>query len=164
MITHNKVKTITLIIASLLLTGFAARKPVVKEPPAPSFYPCEEEVFWWAVMMAESGGNPKTRYVESTGEVSGGLYQLSVGDAGRYGCNFRSEPDLYDAVKNTDCKDKIAAKLRAKYPTEKWSKSLARYWGTMRSKEEWPEYFLKYPTHNGYKNIQKYAKQKGCVF
>jgi len=164
MIISNRIKVIHLTIVSIFLHGCVATIPVVKEPPVPSFYPCEEEVFWWAVMMAESGGNPKTRYVESTGEVSGGLYQLSVGDAGRYGCTFGSEADLYDAKKNTDCKDKIAAKLRAKYPTEKWSKSLGRYWGTMRSKEEWPEYFVKYPNHNGYKNIQKYAAQKGCIF
>ena len=156
-------KKIHFTVISLLLSGFAARKPPVNDPPVPSFYPCEESVFWWAVMMAESSGNPKTRYVESTGEVSGGLYQLSVGDAGRYGCAFKSEADLYDAAKNTDCKDKIAAKLRSKYPTEKWSKSLGRYWGTMRSKAEWPDYHKKYPTHKGYLNIQKYAARKGCV-
>jgi hypothetical protein len=128
-----------------------------------SFYPCEPNVFFYALMMAESSGNPKTRFVESNGEVSGGLYQVSVGDAGRYGCNFKTEADLYDPVRNTDCRDKIIKKLRERYPTEAWDESLARYWGTLRSKAKWPDYHKRYPNHRGYINFQYYAKQKGCV-
>lgn len=151
----------------ILLLSLIGCKKVVKDltpVEAASFYPCQtEEIFWYAVMMSESGGNPKTRYVERGGEVSGGLYQLSVGDAGRYGCDFKSETDLYDPKKNTDCKNRIASKLRAMYPSLGWELVLGKYWGTMRSKAKWPEYHKSYPNHKGYVNLQKYAKERGCI-
>lgn len=112
-------------------------------------------------MLAESGGNPKTRYVERNGEVSGGLYQLSVGDSVRYGCNFKVEADLYDPKKNSECKDLIVAKLRNTYKGT-YGQVLGRYWGTLRSREEWPEYHKSYPNHKGFENVKKYALAKGC--
>ncbi len=114
-------------------------------------------------MQAESGGNTNTRYVERGGEISGGLYQLSVGDAARYGCKFKTEKDLYNPELNTDCKDKIITKLRAKYPTESWDMVCGKYWSVCRSKAKWPEYHKSYPNHKGYENLQKFAATKGCI-
>lgn len=151
-----------IILSSVMLLGFAARKPAVKEPP---FYPCSEIVFWEAVKMAESGGKPNTCYEESDGSLSCGLYQLSLSDANIYGCNFKTKSDLFDPVKNADCKDKIKAKLRRIFPTEPWDNALARYWGTLRSKKNpmWKKWHERNPNHKGYVNFQRFAKERGCL-
>lgn len=101
--------------------------------------------------------------------VSAGLYQISIGAAAQYGCDFKEFKDILDPKKNEDCKDRIAAKLRVLYPNEKWDESLARYWGVMRSRSnpKWTEYHAKYKTvtgktHNGYVNLQYWGKQFGC--
>lgn len=115
--------------------------------------------------MAESGGNPNAKFIESDGTLSGGLYQLSITDAELYGCPFKKGSDLFNPDLNTLCKDLIEASLKKQHPTEPWDIALARYWGTMRSHNNpyWKEYFIKYPKHNGYVNLQKYAKELGCV-
>jgi hypothetical protein len=118
--------------------------------------------------MAESGCNPNKVYRERNGTLSIGLYQLSIGAANQYGCDFQTNEDIKNPKKNEDCKNRIAAKLKAKYPNSPWDEALGAYWGTMRSKEKWPEYHRKFKEatgreHTGYKNLQYYAKQKGCV-
>jgi hypothetical protein len=147
----------------LLFCLGACKNETVNIPPP--FYPCEEKTFWEAVKMAESGGKPNTCYKESDGTLSCGWFQLSLTDAKIYGCRFEITQDMFDPGKNTDCKNKIAAKLRSKYPTEPWDIALARYWGTMRSRNNsyWSEYFKKYPNHNGYANLQREAKKLNCI-
>lgn len=131
------------------------KNPDLPLPPA-SFFPCEESVFWRAVMMAESSGNPKAVYMESWGEESLGLFQLSVSDSTRYQDCPKTREELFDPVKNTRCKDSIASTLRSKYPTESWSKVLGRYWSVVRRAEYWGK------DSPGYKNFVSYAKSYGC--
>lgn len=114
--------------------------------------------------MAESGGIPDGKcYEERGGELSCGLYQLSFKDAKQYGCKFKTQQDLFDPKLNTDCKDRIAAKLKSDGGT--WDNSLARYWGTMRSKNNptWKEWHKRNPGHTGYENLVRFAKSRGCV-
>lgn len=123
-----------------------------------SFYPCDEDVFWWAVMQAESGGNPLHIFNEPPplNQESIGLFQLSTTDSS-YGCSSKRE-DYFDPVKNTDCKNKIAAKLRSKYPHENWSQSLGRYWSTLRTPKDWPN-----ARTTPFKSFKYYAGKKGCI-
>jgi len=150
----------TLILSTIMFCGLSARKPVVKEP---AFYPCSEEVFWYAVMMAESGGKPDTCYREKGGTLSCGLYQISLPSSKAYGCLFKEHKDLLNPQLNTDCKNRIAAKLRLDGKT--WDNSLARYWGVMRSKNNptWKEWHKQNPNHRGYENLQRFAEKKGCI-
>lgn len=111
----------------------------------------------WAVAEAESNHNPKARYVESNGEISGGLYQMSVGDSHRYGCDFKTESDLYYPQKNTDCAVKAMAKLRTLYPDLSYQLALGKYWAVLRG-PEWHDDMR--PTAWG--NFVKYAKARGC--
>lgn len=126
---------------------------------ADGYLPCGDSVFWWSVMMAESGGNPRSVYHEPPplNEDSIGLYQLSVSDSKRYpGCPT-TKNELYDPVLNTKCKDLIAAKLRKLYPHDNWSASLGKYWSTLRRKPEWPK------DYSGYLSFKKFAATKNCV-
>jgi hypothetical protein len=122
-----------------------------------SFYPCDESVFWWAVMQAESGGNPLHIYNEPPplNQESIGLFQLSTTDSS-YGCS-KVRADYFDPKKNTACKDLIVKGLRAKYPSENWSQALGRYWSTLRSPKEWPN-----ARTEPFKNFKYYAEKKGC--
>jgi hypothetical protein len=150
------------ILMIVALMGLSARKPSDGNT-AEKFYPCSEEVFWWAVRMAESGDIPDGKcHKERGGELSCGLYQLSFKDAKQYGCQFKKFDDLFDPKLNTDCKDRIAAKLRKDGGT--WDNALARYWGTMRSKNNptWKEWHKQNPNHTGYENLQKHAASRGC--
>lgn len=142
-------------------------KTVEKES---SYYPCDEDLFWKVVCYAESGCKTDASMVEplNPATVSAGLYQLSMGAGPQYGCDFKTFQDILDPKKNTDCKDKIAAKLRRDNPTLSWDMALGKYWGVMRKKEKWPEYHARYKAatgkeHTGYKNLQYYGKQFGCV-
>jgi len=99
--------------------------------------------------------------------TSAGLYQLSMGAASQYGCDFKEFKDILDPKKNTECKDKIASKLRALYPTLSWDMTLGKYWGVMRKKEKWPEYHAEIERvtgkpHTGYKNLQYFGDKFGC--
>jgi hypothetical protein len=139
-----------------MLLAMSARKPAVKEPPA--FYPCEYETFMWAVMMAESGGNPRAVYMESWGEESLGLYQLSVSDSKRYADCPSSRDALFDPILNTKCKDSVIKKLRYLHPDENWSQVGGRYWSVLRHPTYWPK-----ARTLPYLNFKKYAASKGCI-
>lgn len=112
----------------------------------------------WSVMMAESGGNTNSRYVESNGEISGGLFQMSVGDSNRYGCKFKTEADLYNPIYNRDCAEKAMVKLRKMYPNLSYQLALGKYWAVLRC-EDWG----KEMRVSACRNFKKYAKQKGCI-
>jgi hypothetical protein len=150
------------IVFSLTAFGMSAKKPPVKES---SFYPCSEEVFWWAVRWAESSNNPRAVYMEAWGENSVGLYMLSASDSKRYKDCPSTEEELKDPVKNEKCAMSIAKTLRAKYPAENWSQVLGLYWSTLRARNEpkWATWRAKNPKHNGFDNFVKFANQKGCV-
>ena len=123
-----------------------------------SFLPCREDIFWWAVRWAESTGNPRSVYMESWGEESIGLYQLSVSDSTRYANCPSTREELFDPVKNTACKDSIAKTLRAKYPNLSYQLVLGKYWAVMRG----PDWKDKMRTQS-WNNFRKYAQQKGCM-
>jgi len=133
--------------------AMSARKPAVKD----TFYPCDYETFMWAVEDAESGHNPKARFVESNGEISGGLFQMSVGDSGRYGCKFKTEADLYNPIYNRECAEKAMIILRNKYPTLSYQLALGKYWAVLRG-PEWGKEMR--PT--AWNNFTKAAASKGC--
>ena len=145
-----------LIVISLSAFALSARKPSVGKV-ADIFYPCSEIDFMWAVAEAESGHDPKSRYVESNGEISGGLYQMSVGDSHRYGCDFKTEVDLYDPKKNTDCAVKAMALLRQKY-SGGYQLVLGKYWAVLRG-PDWGKQMR--PT--AWNNFKKAALKRGCV-
>ncbi len=135
----------------LFLMAMATRKP------PDNYYPCNYDDFMWAVMMAESGGDTNARYVESNGEVSGGLFQMSVGDAQRYGCKFKLEIDLYNPIYNRDCAEKAMTKLRKMYPALSYQLALGKYWAVLRG-TEWGKDMR--PIAWG--NFVKFAKSRGC--
>jgi Lysozyme like domain len=152
-------------IATYLIFLFCAKSLAFGSKKPDSYLPCEETVFWRAVCMAESGCNPNKVYRERNGTLSIGLYQLSIGAASQYGCDFRNNEDIKDPLRNEDCKNRIASSLKAKYPNSPWDEALGAYWGTMRDrrKAKWKEYFERYPNHTGFINLQYYAKKLGCV-
>jgi hypothetical protein len=134
------------------------------------FYPCEEKLFWKVVCHAESGCKTDTWMKEplNPATVSAGLYQLSMGAASQYGCDFKEFKDILNPQKNESCKDKIVSKLRSMYPTLSWDMALGKYWGVMRKKEKWPEYHAAIEKatgkpHTGYKNLQYYGTKFGCI-
>jgi hypothetical protein len=149
-----------------------------KGTPAPidSFYPCKYEDFWWAVSMAESGGNPKSVYHESfpkdkwcphhnkMGMDSLGLFQVSFPeDRDRYQCPFNNRDSAFSAVLNATCKDLIAEKLKANNPNKNWSQVLGLYWSTLRSYTDWKKWHEDNPNHHGFDDFRKFAAQRGCV-
>lgn len=151
-----RVKITQFLIPIIIVTLTACKTSDVKEP---AFYPCPEEDFWYAVEEAESGHNSKLVYKEKNGEISAGLFQLSLGDAGRYGCDFKKLEDLFDPVKNANCAENIAAKLRKDHPNESWSRALGRYWSVLRVTEEWPED----PRPESFRHFVKAAAKRGCI-
>lgn len=121
------------------------------------FYPCGYDVFWKAVMQAESGGNSHMIYHESFGIDSLGLYQVSFEDAARYACPFKTRDDAFDPLLNTICKDLIAEKIRKRYPNENVWQAMGRYWSTLRHPKYWPGYRTQ-----PFENFKAEAKKLGC--
>ena len=149
---------LTSFISASLLIGLFKIEAKSAKPPVQvveAFLPCSHEIFWWAVMQAESSGNPRCVYHESFGIDSLGLFQVSFEDAARYACPFKTREDAFDPLKNTICKDLIVERLRKLHPTESWSRVLGRYWSSLRDKSWGKEY-------SGYKHFKAYALQKGC--
>jgi hypothetical protein len=130
--------------------AFGSKKPV-------SYLPCDEKDFWWAVMMAESGGNPKAVYMEAWGEESLGLYMLSVSDSKRYKDCPDSREALFNPIINTKCKDSIFNTLRKRYPDKNVWEVGGMYWSTLRNPTYWKNKPLK-----PYKNFKYFAAKKGC--
>ncbi len=122
------------------------------------FYPCSEIDFWFAVMIAESGGNPRAVYMEAWGEESLGLFQLSVSDSKRYADCPNSREALFDPAINTKCKDSVIKKLRYLHPSENWSQVGGRYWSVLRHPTYWPK-----ARTQPYLNFKKYALSRGCM-
>lgn len=109
--------------------------------------------------MAESGGNPKAVYMEPAplNYESIGLFQLSPEDHRGYPkCSDKRE-DYFDPVKNTECKDAIVEKLRAKYPSLGYQLALGKYWSCLRG-PEWGD-----KQRSGFNRFKSYALQKNCV-
>lgn len=151
----------TLII--LLLTSCTAT--VVKSPPveAPvvvdNYLPCSEEVFYWALCMAESRCNDKAIYMEPAplNYESIGRYQLSPEDHRGYPeCSDKRE-DYFIAEKNTECAHAIVKKLRAKYPSLSYQLALGKYFSTLRG-PEWGD-----KARSGFNRFKSYAAQKNCI-
>ena len=92
-----------------------------------------------------------------------GLFQVSLEDKGpRYKCQFTDRESVFDVKKNRDCADRILARLRVEYPNDNWSQVGGRYFSTLRSRKDWPEYYKKYPNFKGYDNFVGYLAQRGC--
>ena len=96
-----------------------------------------------AVAKYESGYNPKSRFKESTGQDSIGLYQLSYGD---HNCpKTKAEGNLEDPVTNIVCAVYIASDLIgddlvvASGGYKKFGaqppRGMARYWAVIREKD-----------------------------
>lgn len=147
------IKKIHLAIIFLIVTACKNKTAVISSD---SFYPCDPIIFWEAVKWAESSNDPMTKYMESWGEASLGLYQVSMSDAKRYGCPFEKESDAFNELKNTVCKDLIVEKLRHNY-TGNWSEVLGRYWSTLRREKEWPN-----SPRKPYNNFTSEALKLGC--
>ena len=154
----------SLLIALIALSGCKETPPVTK-----SYFPCEESLFWKVVCYAESGCQSGSYMTEplNPSTVSAGLYQLSIGAAAQYGCDFKEFKDILDPKKNTDCKNRIASKLIQDNPSEPWDMALGRYWGVMRRADKWKSYHAAYKAktgkdHTGYKNLQFYGAKFGC--
>jgi hypothetical protein len=150
----------TLII--LLLTSCNTTVKIPPPPPPPvvdSYFPCSEEVFYWALCMAESKCNDKAVFMEPAplNYESLGRFQLSPEDHRGYPECSPNREDYFIAEKNTECAYAIVKKLRAKYPNESYQKSLGRYWSVLRG-PEWGD-----KARSGFNRFKSYALQKGCV-
>jgi hypothetical protein len=102
---------------------------------------------WGALFVAlskpESGWNPKSKYTESNGSVSQGLFQLTYGDNSTYCPDSKTEADLDDPLVNIHCAINLAANYVAKdsvvasggYVSLGTANphGLARYWAVIRS-------------------------------
>lgn len=115
----------------------------------------EGKIAFWSnilVMMAkyESNWNPATKYNESFGVTSRGLFQISVPSVNqtRYGCDVKNEMDLHLPAINIDCAVKVFAywvktdRVIRGYKGGAWS-GVAKYWSCIRgvssahTKEAW---------------------------
>jgi hypothetical protein len=86
----------------------------------------------------ESTFDPNETFRESSGEISAGLLQLSLGNAGPYSCDFRTEQDVLDPAKNLSCGVRIMQKLVLQDnvisggPRSGPHKGASRYWSTLQ--------------------------------
>ena len=95
-----------------------------------------------AVIIAESGNNPKTVYKESTGIDSIGLLQLSYTDGANYKIKMG---DLKDPKDNLVAGVKIMGALTKNLDSSSCSffKNAGRYWSTLRTPDCWKPARLK---------------------
>lgn len=90
-----------------------------------------------AVSYAESSWNPTEVYIESDGNPSVGLLQVSFTDAHDNGCAFQTAADVKNPLKNLACGVTIATKwigrdkVAAGGSAGAWL-GMSRYWSTMR--------------------------------
>ncbi len=111
---------------------------------------CGEKLQWWisfisAMADEESGFDANQKYTEkfpdSKGnrQVSLGLLQVSLDDAGIYGCEFKTEADALDPRKNLECGVRILSKqiardgVIAEGSKASNAKGGARYFSTLRT-------------------------------
>jgi len=97
--------------------------------------------FWANIFVAmakyESSYKTSSKYKESFGVWSRGLFQLSKVDGKRYKCGFTTEKSVHDAKMNIECAVKIMGKLVSQNNriagkvNGKW-KGGARYWSVLR--------------------------------
>lgn len=127
---------------------------------AKPFLPCPDADFFWALAEAESGHNPKDIFEESGGNLSVGLYQLSIGDDKNYGvnCKFNSMEDLFDPVRNELCARTIVSVLHERHPALDYQKALGKYWAVLRG----PKYPNDY-REAAWKRFVAAAKIRGCI-
>lgn len=100
-----------------------------------------------AVVYYESGFKPTTVYNEPPplNVPSSGLFQMTKStDNPNYGCNFTSEKDVQDPVKNIQCAGKAIKKLVARdgaitNHTGTSYKGMAKYWSVMRPLRKLPQ-------------------------
>jgi len=103
-------------------------------------------LFWGNIMVEmsywESKWNPATYYKESFGLYSRGLFQLSLVDGKRYGCNFITEQSVHNPKANIECAVKVMQKLIkqdnniAGKHGNKWL-GAARYFSTLRGTRDY---------------------------
>ena len=97
-----------------------------------------------SISELESGFDTNQVYTEAFRDqygnlvTSNGLLQLSIGDNGIYGCQFKSNADMFDPIKNLDCgliiMNKLVgedAQLAGKIGGS-WAGG-TRYWSTLRN-------------------------------
>ena len=101
---------------------------------------------------------PRCRHLEKNGEWSLGPFQLSMGDAQRYGCDFKTEEDVYDFTKSEHCKFKIERRLEFLYPNESYQRRLGKYWGPLRGRDWKGEM-----RPASWKRFVQHARELGCV-
>ena len=150
-----------LILLSHNLYSKGSKPPKEPTPCKTNYLPCSYEIFWKALQMTEchplSREYPRCRHLESSGEWSLGPFQLSLGDAQRYGCDFKTEEDIYDFTKSEHCKFKIERRLEFLYPNESYQRRYGRYWGPLRC-EDWGAD----QRHKACSNFKKHAASLGC--
>jgi uncharacterized protein (TIGR02594 family) len=94
--------------------------------------------FWLFLLSCiaefESSFKPDDKFTESTGEISAGLLQLSVGDGRNYSCEFSTLQDVFDPAKNLSCGVRIMQKLVVQDSVIAGgnNKGASRYWSTLR--------------------------------
>lgn len=108
-----------------------------------------------AIALEESSWKPgetmKEVFNGSNGQaqVSAGLLQVSLDDAGIYGCPFKTANDIIDVKNNLVCGVKILSKLTARDgvltagSSSHDAKGGARYWSTMRTGPKWARILAK---------------------
>ena len=118
-----------------------ARSKILSRAPsdAKTFCPQGMNLNNWTELLGsmakwESGFDPNQVYRESFGVNSIGLLQLSVSDKA-YGCDFKTEADVKDPLKNISCAVRIMEKwtLKDGVISTPANKGSARYWAVLRS-------------------------------
>lgn len=111
----------------------------------------KSEIGWGKILVMmskyESNWKPETTYQEAFGDakgnpvISSGLFQISIESSNARGCNFKSQNELFNPVKNIRCAVKIFAywvhrdgRIAGHGPGQ-W-RGGARYWAVLRGTTE----------------------------